>query len=226
MLEILICNTITSPQHWKGFALCTRELNTTMTSLSHSLLRNYSMKPTEKVDITFNVFHKGSDVKHADLTMRGTTSLTQLLTEGACNPVYDDVQDDAHLPLAPHEKMPLGTDLPVQESEETKKSVKFGGLVIREHKLLIASRSWTNGPPITLSWEQTQVQHVDLDDFERSREGGRRPSKDLWASADDRRIMLKEVGGYSDKDLLQAERLRKAISIPSRTFELRRKTSK
>ena len=138
--------------------------------------------------------------------------------------VQEGVRDDAHLPLTPQET--LLPDLPAPESGESKKSVKFGGLVIREHKLLIGSSSWTNGPPITLSWEQTHIQHVDLDEFERFRAGGRRLPKDLWASADDRRIMLKEVGGYSDKDLLKAERLRKAVSIPSRTFELRRKTSK
>jgi hypothetical protein len=121
-------------------------------------------------------------------------------------------------------------DLAVPESVASKKSVKFGGIVtIREHKLEIGNSSWRNGPPITLSWEQTHIQHIDLDDFERYREGGRRLKKDLWTSADDRRSMLKEVGGYSDKDLVLAERLKKAVSIPSRASwnsQLRGKVSK
>lgn len=197
-----------------------------MTSLPHSLRMNYSMKPTEKEDLKLDVFHKGSGVKQATRTSHCSSSLKDLCKEGSSEPVHGVVHEDAHRPLTLQEKSSPVTDVPVQESEESKKSVKFGGLVIREHKLLIGSSSWTNGPPITLSWEQTHIQHVDLDDFERSREGGRRLPKDLWTSANDRRIMLKEVGGYSDKDLFQAERLRRAISIPSRTFDLRRKTLK
>lgn len=94
------------------------------------------------------------------------------------------------------------------------KSVKFGNrLVIREHKLTIADMPWKDGPPVALSWEQVALKHVDLEEYEELRGGVRRLQKDLRTTAADRRTMLKEHGGYSDSDLLRAEKLKKAISL-------------
>lgn len=107
--------------------------------------------------------------------------------------------------------------------QDNRKSVKFGGLVIREHKLEMSDLPWRNGPPITLSWEQICLRHVDLEEFERSREGERRLQKDLWTSAADRRCLLKEQAGYSDRDLMLAERIKKAIQLSSRGSSSSRK---
>jgi hypothetical protein len=98
-------------------------------------------------------------------------------------------------------------------SAPDKKSVKFGGLVIREHKLTISDLPWRDGPPVTLSWEQVSLTHLDLEEFEERREGERRGQKDLRTTGADRRAMLKEQGGYSDSDLIRAEELKKAFSL-------------
>mmetsp|Transcript_5899 Transcript_5899/g.9807 ORF Transcript_5899/g.9807 Transcript_5899/m.9807 type:complete len:201 (+) Transcript_5899:108-710(+) len=98
-----------------------------------------------------------------------------------------------------------------------KKSVKFGGLLIHEHSLTIGDLPWKDGPPVALSWEQVALKHLDLDEFEESREGERRQQKDLHTTAAHRRTMLK-AGGYSDSDLLRAEKLKKAISL-SRSWQ-------
>lgn len=104
------------------------------------------------------------------------------------------------------------------------KTVKFGELVIHEHKLTIGDMPWKNGPPLALSWEQVcQRQYDDLDDYEQARVHQPRRKDDLRTSAEDRREMLKESGGYTDSDLIQAERLKKAIS--SLSIRSRRRSS-
>ena len=194
-----------------------------MSSVSppRSTHRNNSKPSMAKADLLLNTYRKDAEVAQpVKLGRQRSLSLNDLVDQGS------DV--DCHFHKAPNED--AVADSVVSVSEENKKSVKFGGTItIREHKLLISNSTWRNGPPITLSWEQLHIQQVDLDEFERCREGGRRLQKDLWASADDRRSMLKEVGGYSDEDLFMEELLRKAVSIPSRassSSQLRRKVSK
>lgn len=104
------------------------------------------------------------------------------------------------------------------------KTVKFGELVIHEHKLTIGDMPWKDGPPVALSWEQVCRRHYDdLDDYEQTRVHQPRRKDDLRTSAEDRREMLKESGGYTDSDLIQAERLKKAIS--SLSIRSRRRSS-
>ena len=165
------------------------------------------MPAMAKQDLFLEAYQKDADEHCVDLTSRSQLSTTELVDqrEDACDQFNKLALDNTV------------NDVDVAESEESKKSVRFGGnIIIREHKLEIAKSSWRNGPPLTLSWEQTHIQHVDLNDFEKYRENGRRLQKDLWTSADDRRNMLKEVGGFSEEDLILAERLRKAVSIPTR----------
>ena len=115
-------------------------------------------------------------------------------------------------------------DVP-QVTENNKKSVKFGGLIIREHKLTIGDLPWRDGPPVALSWEQVRLRHMDLEEFELAREGERRLQKDLHTSAADRIGMLKEQGGYSDQDLLLAKRRLNAVSLSSRPLTTRHRRS-
>ena len=102
-----------------------------------------------------------------------------------------------------------------------RKSVKFGGVLVREHKVEMSNLPWHNGPLVTLSWNLVGEQHLDLDTFEKSRVGERRASKALLTTAEDRRELLKDHCGYSDEDLLRAEIFKRKRSIPSRTARAR-----
>ena len=134
---------------------------------------------------------------------------THSMAQSTNSPVLSSLADDTG--VNPTKNAACGGPSP-----NNRKSVKFGGLLIREHKLEMSDLPWRNGPPVTLSWEQICLRHVDLEEFERSREGERRLLRDLWTSAADRRCMLKEQAGYSDRDLMLAERMKKAIQLSSR----------
>ena len=182
-----------------------RKIMMNKTLSPRSPYRSNLMPARGKHDLFLEAYQKDAGVHCVDLKSQSQLSTIVEQREDACDQFHKLALDNTV------------NDVAVPESEENKKSVRFGGnITIREHKLEIANTSWRNGPPLTLSWEQTHIQHVDLDDFEKYREKGRRLQKDLWTSADDRRSMLKEVGGFSEKDLILAERHRKAVSIPTR----------
>jgi len=126
-----------------------------------------------------------------------------------------------------HHSMPLSRDPDSLSSEtpqprrssmrasmkksEDRRSVKFGGLTIREHAITIGDHPWKDGPPIALSWEQVNSKNVDLEEFERMREGSRRKEENLRRPGLERRQLLKQLGGFSDSELMKAQRFRTHI---------------
>lgn len=100
-----------------------------------------------------------------------------------------------------------------REDDEGDRHVSFGDIVVlREHGITLGDHPWRDGPPIALSWEQIQSKRIDFEEFEKARTEVRRKEEDLRTSGMDRRQLLKERAGYSDSDLLKAERYRTHFS--------------
>lgn len=110
---------------------------------------------------------------------------------------------------------------------ENRKMVRFASVEFREYTLVLSDNpSTTSGPPIGIGWKYYPEDTVllDLDEYERGREGRRRTARELSLPPDVRDNMLRNIG-YSRKELLEAVRIvgkdkyRRRISLKRQKFE-------
>ena len=112
--------------------------------------------------------------------------------------------------LRPMKNNDFGADKKKKPSKEH--SVSFGNLTVRELKITLGDHPWLDGPPVALSWEQVATATHSLDDFERIRDGERRTQDNLWMPGAERRDLLKDCGGFSERELVRAKRIRTHLS--------------
>lgn len=109
----------------------------------------------------------------------------------------------------------------------SRKMVRFASVEFREYTLVLSDNpSTTSGPPIGIGWKYYPEDTVllDLDEYERGREGHRRTARELSLPPDVRDSMLRNIG-YSRKELLDAVRIvgkdkyRRRISLKRQKYE-------
>lgn len=104
----------------------------------------------------------------------------------------------------------LSDDAPKRTIKQKKhKTVAFGTVQIREHNVVIASPSLFFDEkvlPLQLGWDYIQHPLLSIDQHENNRSRSYRSREDLVLTPKKRFIKLSEVGGYTDKQLMKAQR--------------------
>lgn len=107
------------------------------------------------------------------------------------------------------------------------KIVKFTMVEFREYSRVLSDHPATSsGAPIGIGWgyDPKDTTAVDLNLYERSREGLRRTKRQLVIPRDVRESMLREIG-YSTKEILEAVRMvrkikeRRSVSFHQQKFD-------
>lgn len=131
---------------------------------------------------------------------------------------------------APTQIESLAKDASVAEmlsGSSNRKMVRFASVEFRKYTLVLSDNpSTTAGPPIGIGWkyypEDTII--LDLDEYERGRQGHRRTARELSLPPDVRDNMLRIIG-YSRKELLEAvrnvgkDKYRRRISLKRQKYE-------
>ena len=103
--------------------------------------------------------------------------------------------------------------VPEQKKSTSKKRVSFSTINIREYGRTIGEQTSANGIPLTSTWGYTARNPISIDVYEKNRPR-RRSGRDLYLSADKRRVILKnfdvsmEVLNSADFRLCMERRLR------------------
>mmetsp|Transcript_19396 Transcript_19396/g.29174 ORF Transcript_19396/g.29174 Transcript_19396/m.29174 type:complete len:149 (-) Transcript_19396:277-723(-) len=104
----------------------------------------------------------------------------------------------------------LSDDAPERTIKQKKhKTVAFGTVQIREHNVVIASPSFffdDKVVPLQLGWDYVQHPTLSIDEHENNRSRYYRSREDLVLTPKMRLIKLSQVGGYTDKQLMKAQR--------------------
>uniref|UniRef100_A0A7S1V7D4 Uncharacterized protein n=1 Tax=Grammatophora oceanica TaxID=210454 RepID=A0A7S1V7D4_9STRA len=127
----------------------------------------------------------------------------------------------SHALLNEKSKISRAASCPSASTLKKERSVKFSkDVIIREHNITLGDQPWRGGPPVTLSWEQLNTCLIDLDEFENVRAGCRRTEPDLRIGGKERRNLLKTMAGFSDSDLLKAQRIKTHLRSDGRRRNL------
>jgi len=106
------------------------------------------------------------------------------------------------------------------------KSVSFSTVNIREHKVIVGDHPCTTGPlPLSLGWAHAEHSRVvDVDTYETVRSSHRRCLSDIQLSFHDRKTILKNVGGLTERDIAHEQRraMRESIDDPALRAKMRR----
>ncbi|KAL3788761.1 hypothetical protein ACHAW5_002403 [Stephanodiscus triporus] len=115
----------------------------------------------------------------------------------------------------------------IPERTPEAKLVKFTMVELREYARVLSDHpSTSSGAPIGIGWkyDPKDTTSLDLNLYERSREGLRRTKRQLVIPRDVRESMLREIG-YSTREILEAVRMvrkvkeRRAVSFHQQKFD-------
>ena len=104
-----------------------------------------------------------------------------------------------------------------KRSDSPAQNVRFSSVQTREYERVVGDHDDLLGPPLAIGWGYNAHDAVDLDKYEESRLGNRKPEYELILTPNGRRHLLMNEFGFSGDDITQAER---ALAQKRRTNEL------
>lgn len=99
-------------------------------------------------------------------------------------------------------------DIPPSDDpqRQQRRGVRFSDIYIREYAITLGDNpSCTSGPPVSLDWQFSEFNPIELDQYEEHR-GKRRTRCQLMMNYYHRKSLLMHVGGISEGAIKQAEK--------------------
>lgn len=152
--------------------------------------------------------------------MVGVVTLSSQATERPLEMNTDFPEKDFDsLSLTPSSSFSSMMDLEVEAQTprrpKHKKSVSFGRyLEIREHALTIGDHPMCRDSfPLSLAWEHSETEMMELNKFEEQRQNHRRRGNDMKLSYFERKNLLRNIAGMTESEMREHQRLHE--SLPS-----------
>ena len=94
-----------------------------------------------------------------------------------------------------------------EKKKKTRKTVSFSNVQIREHGVIVGDHPCAGSLPLSLDWAHTgQPRVINVDTYEAIRAPHRRKGSDMHLSFFERKNVLKEVGGLTERDIAHEQR--------------------